>query len=103
FKLVAKFPHEEAMREMKRCDVVIDQVNEFGVYGMVAVEAMALGKVVLSSIRPDYYQNCPIVDVRGLRLDRALSDVLETRDSWPATGRAGRNYVGEIHDPARIA
>lgn len=103
FKLVTGVSHEEALEEMRNCDIVIDQVSEFGVYGMVSVEAMAMGKVVLSSINQGYYDRCPIVSVDPANLTRELSSLLTDQESWVDLGVRGREYVARIHDPLRVA
>jgi hypothetical protein len=51
-RICEKQPHEAILKAMQEADVVIDQLL-LGWYGMVSVEAWALGKPVICYIRPD--------------------------------------------------
>ncbi len=67
--LIERVPNTEALERMARADIYVDQLL-FG-YAMAALEAMALGKVVISGIedtphyrvfrRYSYLDECPIV------------------------------------------
>ncbi|PIU40598.1 MAG: transferase, partial [Candidatus Omnitrophica bacterium CG07_land_8_20_14_0_80_50_8] len=46
---------------MKGCDLVIDNLI-FRVYGVLSVEAMAMGIPVMSNIDNKYFDNCPIIE-----------------------------------------
>src|SRR5947199_333673 len=46
-EIVEGLPHDEARRHFERADIVVDQLNA-GWYGVFALEAMALGKPVLT-------------------------------------------------------
>src|SRR5205823_14039098 len=50
--LVEGVPHDEARERYARADVVVDQLNA-GWHGIFAVEAMALGKPVVTYLKPD--------------------------------------------------
>jgi glycosyltransferase involved in cell wall biosynthesis len=50
--LVEGLRHDEARRHYERADIVVDQLNA-GWYGVFALEAMALGKPVLSYLRSE--------------------------------------------------
>jgi hypothetical protein len=103
FRLVSGVSHEAALRQMIECDVVIDQLSPFGVYGMVSVEAMSFGRVVLSSIDGSYYDRCPIVPITGETLETMLSEILSRADRREHLGNEGRLYVERVHDPVRVA
>src|SRR4029079_16574843 len=53
FETVEQVPWAALRDRMAEADVVVDQVF-MGWYGMVAVEARAMGKPVLCFIRPDF-------------------------------------------------
>jgi glycosyltransferase involved in cell wall biosynthesis len=77
---------------MAQADVVVDQVF-MGWYGMVAVEAMALGRPALCYIRPDFEQRLiddPIVRITKETLTADLERVLTDadRESLAQRGRA---------------
>jgi len=103
FRLITGVPHELALQQMHACDVVIDQVSPFGVYGMVAVEAMSLGRIVLSSIKASYYEGCPIIAVTSENLSDRLLEVLSSPERWAKLGDEARQYVRTVHDPVRAA
>jgi glycosyltransferase involved in cell wall biosynthesis len=53
--IVEGLQHDEARRHYERADIVVDQLNA-GWYGIFALEAMALGKPVLSYLRDEAVQ-----------------------------------------------
>lgn len=61
FKILEKIPREKLLLEMASSDIIIDQLL-IGWYGGQAVEAMALGKVVMAFLNPVYFQLTPFVD-----------------------------------------
>jgi hypothetical protein len=103
FQMSTGISHVEAMRQMSRCDIIIDQLTPFGVYGMVAVEAMALGKVVISSVDRRLYDRCPIVPASPTNFEDRLQDLLDRKDEWSGLGMAGRQYVERVHNPVSVA
>src|SRR5262249_56823438 len=50
--LVEGVPHDEARERYARADIVVDQLNA-GWHGVFALEAMALGKPVVSHLKPE--------------------------------------------------
>lgn len=105
FKTVERLPWHELRDAIAAADLVVDQVF-MGWYGMVAVEAMAMGKPVLCFIRPDFearLDRCPILrcttDDLADRLTEALSDATDRA----ALGHAGREYVERVHAAPVIA
>jgi len=103
FILVEDHTHEGALRKMAQCDIVIDQLTEYGVYGNVAVEGMLMGKVVLSSVNKAFYDHCPVMPITDDGIETQLLGVLESRDQWAQIGKAGIEYANAVHDPARVA
>jgi glycosyltransferase involved in cell wall biosynthesis len=106
--LVEDVTREVALERLAAADLLVDQLL-LGWYGTVAVEAMALGRPVLSYIREDepednpFGAELPIVrttpatlvdDLRTLAADRARSREL---------GETGRAFVEQHHDPVSIA
>jgi glycosyltransferase involved in cell wall biosynthesis len=95
-KIIENQPHEEVLRAMQEADVIIDQLLS-GWYGMVAVEAWALGKPVICYIRPDLWAKydvpaCP----------PPIQDAIREFIKWPHIcemwGKRGRAYVERVHD-----
>ncbi len=102
--VVEGVPHARAMELMRHCDIVIDQIMPYGIYSLVSVEGMALGKVVISSYNPDYYGELPIVRATSdAELREALRELLMRRERWRRIGEEGRAYVRGTHDAPQVA
>jgi len=105
FETVERLPWSELVQVLARADVVVDQVF-MGWYGMVAVEAMALGKPVLCFIRDDFERlltDCPIVRADIETLEQRLAEVLSDDALRARVGEAGREYVEREHAAPVIA
>jgi glycosyltransferase involved in cell wall biosynthesis len=97
--------HDEARRHYERADIVVDQLNA-GWYGIFALEAMALGKPVLSYLRPEAVQETeremgvevPIVPVTKETLRERIADLAAAPDERRRIGALSRAYVERIHD-----
>jgi glycosyltransferase involved in cell wall biosynthesis len=77
-----------------------------GWYGMVAVEAMAMGKPVLCFIRDDFERrlvDCPIVRCTKEDLPERLAELLADEPRRRALGEAGRRFVEREHAAPVIA
>ena len=105
FDTVEKVPWSGLRDAMVAADVVVDQVF-MGWYGMVAVEAMAMGKPVLCFIRSDFeprLRDCPIVRCTKENLAERLAELLDDEPRRRALGAAGRAYVEREHAAPLIA
>ena len=106
--LVEGVTRNVALERLAGADILVDQLM-LGWYGTVAVEAMALGRPVMSYIREDepednpFGAELPIVrttpatlvdDLRALSADRARLRELSV---------AGRAFVERYHDPVDVA
>src|SRR5439155_7095028 len=104
FEVVERRPWSELRDILAAADVVVDQVF-MGWYGMVAVEAMALGKPVLCYIRPDFeprLHGCPILRCQIEDLAERLAESLTSADRADL-GEQGRAYVEREHSAPVIA
>jgi glycosyltransferase involved in cell wall biosynthesis len=103
--IVEGLRHDEARRRYERADIVVDQLNA-GWYGIFALEAMALGKPVLSYLRPEAVQemqralgvDVPIVPVTKETLRERISELAESPERRRQVGAASRAYVERVHD-----
>ncbi len=105
FRTIEKLPWKELQRLLADCDLFVDQTL-MGWYGMVSVEAMAMGKPTLSYIRPDFeprLRNCPIVRTTVETLADDLASLLGDAPRRRELGAASRDYVEREHDAHRIA
>lgn len=58
YQTIEKTSHHEAMKRYLQADIIVDQIL-CGTYGMLSVEAMAMGKVVVAYIRDDVREQLP--------------------------------------------
>jgi glycosyltransferase involved in cell wall biosynthesis len=108
--VVEGVPHDEARRHYERADIVVDQLNA-GWYGIFALEAMALGKPVLSYLRPEAVQETeralgekvPIVTVTKATLRARIAELAASAHEQRRIGAASRAYVERVHDADRGA
>jgi hypothetical protein len=108
--IVEGLPHDEARGRYERADIVVDQLNA-GWYGIFALEAMALGKPVLSYLRDEAVQeterqlgvDVPIVPVTKDTLRDRLSELASDSERRRRIGAASRAYVEQAHDADRGA
>ena len=93
-----------------RADVVVDQLNA-GWHGVFALEAMALGKPVVSHLKPDvveqsaegYGVRVPIVPGDEGHACRGVTAARRGRGAPPRARGRGRAYVEQVHDIDRVA
>ena len=99
---------EEALTYIQDCDIVADQFT-LGIYGVLAAEAMAAGKVVVShvsdTVRDRVGQatglSLPIVQAPVSDLAEVISGLVANHDLMNDIARAGRSFVREVHDGRR--
>ena len=102
--IVEQVPHEEARARYARADIVVDQLNA-GWHGVFALEAMALGKPVVSYLKPDvversaqgYGIRIPIVPATKETLADALRPLVQQPALRRELGAASRAYVEQVH------
>jgi glycosyltransferase involved in cell wall biosynthesis len=103
--IVEGLRHDEARRRYERADIVVDQLNS-GWYGIFALEAMALGKPVLSHLRDEPVRETeaemgvevPIVPVTTETLRDEIAALAADVERRRRVGAASRAYVERIHD-----
>ena len=106
--LVENLPHEKALEIYKKADIVVDWINLiYGIYGVVSIESMALGKPVICSIDQEfidnYYKNLPIVNADKTNLVEKIRILIEDLDLRKKLSEEGRKYVEKMHDGEKIA
>lgn len=109
-KICVRVPREEAMKALNWADVLIDQVG-LGWYGMQAVEALSLGKVVICSIdqshweqhMPDYIDKpSGILNATHETLAEKLVQLSKKNDLYEVLSQAAPAFVKDVHDPVKI-
>jgi glycosyltransferase involved in cell wall biosynthesis len=110
-ELVEDLHHEEARVRYRAADIVVDQLNA-GWYGLFAIEAMALGKPVVTFLHDEAVRRTeeafgvrvPIVNASKESLRDRLAELVA---AGPAErrriGAESRAYVEQVHDIERIA
>jgi glycosyltransferase involved in cell wall biosynthesis len=104
--LIEGLAHDDAMALLAECDIVVEQLV-FG-YALTAMEAMALGKVVITGIdleapsyrifrRYSYLDELPALAANPEDLSTCMESLLERRREWPAIGRRCRDFVERRH------
>ncbi len=107
FRLLENAPWAAVRQAMAAADIVVDQVF-LGWYGLVAVEAMALGKPVVGFIRPEFEERARALGLPLVRCTKDdVGDVVAALAADPARratlGEAGRAYALRVHDASVVA
>ena len=105
FVLLEGLPHDKLMTELAEADIVIDQIV-IGWYGVLAVEAMALGKAVVAFIRDDLVHELPegvLVNANPKTIAVRLRELIADPDLRVGLGQAARRYVETYHDAGVVA
>jgi glycosyltransferase involved in cell wall biosynthesis len=108
--IVEGVPHDVARERYARADIVVDQLNA-GWHGVFALESMALGKPVVTYLKPDVVERSaegfgvrlPIVPATKDTLVEALRPLVASGALRREIGAASRAYVEQVHDIDRVA
>src|SRR6186997_2276829 len=104
-RLLEGVPNSEVKRVLAESDILAEQFI-MG-YALTAMEAMSLGKPVLSNLHDNWYHEafrlytgldeCPIVDTPIDRIKENVRMLVEDADRRRELGEAGRRYVERFH------
>jgi glycosyltransferase involved in cell wall biosynthesis len=108
-EIVEGLDHREAFERYRRADVIVDQLNA-GWYGVFAIEAMALGKPVVTFLHEEavrrteeaFSVHVPIVGATKETLTEALQPLAESAAERRRVGAASRAYAEEVHGLERM-
>jgi glycosyltransferase involved in cell wall biosynthesis len=108
-EIVEGLDHREAFERYRRADIVVDQLNA-GWYGVFAIEAMALGKPVVTFLHDEAVRKTekafgigvPIVNATKETLRDALRPLVDSPEERVRIGAASRAYAEEVHDVERM-
>jgi glycosyltransferase involved in cell wall biosynthesis len=109
-EVVHGLTHEQAVDVYKRADLVVDQLNA-GWYGLFAIEAMALGKPVVTFLHDEAVRRTedafgvevPIANATKETLADVLRRLVEDADERRRRALASRAYVEAVHDDEKAA
>jgi glycosyltransferase involved in cell wall biosynthesis len=104
-ELVEGLRHDEAFERYRAADIVVDQLNA-GWYGLFAIEAMALGKPVVTFLHDEAVRRTeaavgtlvPIVSATADTLREALRPLVADAARRRELGAASRAYVERVHN-----
>ena len=108
-ELVEGLHHDEAFERYRAADIVVDQLNA-GWYGLFAIEAMALGKPVVTFLHDEAVRRAeeafgtrvPIVSATAETLREALRPLVADAARRRELGAASRAYVEQVHDLEQV-
>jgi glycosyltransferase involved in cell wall biosynthesis len=108
--IVERVPHSEARARYERADIVVEQLNA-GWHGVFALEAMALGKPVVTYLKADIVRcteeafgvRVPIVSATKETLADRLRPLVESPAERRRIGAESRAYVESVHDIDKVA
>jgi glycosyltransferase involved in cell wall biosynthesis len=100
-------PNTEILRLMGEADIIADQFL-IGWLGYTAIEAMAMGKIVLCYIRERKMllgeDECPIISTNPDNLESVLSDIMSWEISkFEEQGIRARSYVEKYYSLSAVA
>jgi glycosyltransferase involved in cell wall biosynthesis len=109
-ELVEGLHHDEAFERYRRADIVVDQLNA-GWYGIFALEAMALGKPVVTFLHEDavarteaaFGVRVPLVNATADTLRTRLEPLVADAALRRRLGAESRAYVEQVHELDRVA
>ncbi|MFN2468647.1 MAG: hypothetical protein ABR521_11025 [Gaiellaceae bacterium] len=109
-EIVEGLHHDAALERYAAADIVVDQLNA-GWYGIFAIEAMALGKPVLTFLHEEAVARAetafgtpvPVVSVTAQTLGERLAELAADPGERRRVGAASRAYVERVHDADVIA
>lgn len=109
-ELVEGLHHDDAFERYRAADIVVDQLNA-GWYGLFAIEALALGKPVVTFLHDEavrrseeaFGTRVPIVNASADTLREALRPLVADAARRRELGAESRAYVERVHDVERVA
>ena len=108
-EIVEGLHHDVAKERYRDADIVVDQLNA-GWYGVFAIEAMALGKPVVTFLHDEavtrteeaFGVRVPIVNATKDTLRERLQPLVDSADERHRVGAQSRAYVEQVHDIERV-
>lgn len=104
FDLVENVKHEELLERYKLCHLFIDQIM-CGWYGTATIEAMAIGRPVIVSIRQDYLEytdfmeEIPTIHADPDNIYEVLKNTLDCGlEYFQEMGEKSRDFIEKYHD-----
>jgi glycosyltransferase involved in cell wall biosynthesis len=104
---IKNLTHSELKNKYKECDIFIDQIMG-GWYGTAAIEAMAIGRPVICTIRKSYFKHIdfgeeiPIIHADPDCIYESIKFLLDNPEKLADIGLKSRQFVEDNHDVKKI-
>lgn len=105
YKMITGVTHYEALKAVYEADIVVDQLV-IGEYGVLAIEAMALGKPTVCFIRNKLekrymteFEGFPIINANINNAYDVLKELLQDKSKQAEASKKGLPFVGKYHAP----
>lgn len=99
--LIQNLSQKEALKQYEKADIIFDQIT-VGTYGVFSIEAMAMGKPVITYISEEMRnrlpEELPLVSATPESLYNVLEELIADAGLRVQLGKRGRNYVSKYHD-----
>lgn len=105
-----RVPHFEVRALLERADIVVDQIG-MNLYGVAAIEAMALGKTVVGQVG-DFIRDVvktrtgwevPVQEADAVTLGPVVQDLATNVSFRTSLAASGRQFVKDVHSPKQAA
>lgn len=105
FTIVQHMPHNEALEIYKKADLIVDQLLAYE-HGVLAVEAMALGKPVICHLNPLCLEvmpkDVPLITATPYNIQHVIEWALNNKNEVREIGLRGIQYAKDHHDAEKI-
>ena len=104
--LVENVEHKKLMGMISESNIIVDWINpDFGIYGVLSIEAMAIGRPVICTLTESLYKeyDLPIINCHPNDLSNTIRNLYSTRDKLRDKGKLGYDFVHKYHDSSEIA
>lgn len=105
FILIENMAHDEAIKIYRTADIVVDQLH-VGLYGILAVECMAMGIPVVTWItdkNKEYLgSDLPIISANPDNIKMVLSQLIRNREILVHASEQGKIYARKNHNASLI-
>lgn len=105
-RTVSGVPRDEVLAEVRRADIVVDQLNS-ETPGVFAIEAMLLGRPVVLEYRREllapFAQQTPLVAATPQTLADRVAELCDDPQLRARLGQAGTAFASEVHAADRVA
>ncbi len=105
FRTLSGIPPAEVRQHVEWADVVIDKIG-LGVYGVMAVQVMASGRLLIGDadqIVRNTVPDLPLIQSSASTLEQVIRDLVADRSTWTARAAAGEAFARTHHDGRRSA